>query len=204
MPNQPVYPPPQTHYLTKPYPLLSFLFGLYCNKDWSSTEFYKWKAAGEDEHGKYFYQRYLEPYPGIPKEATEIISDEVPENENGNAEGRRRPTEEQAKELWPKLVAELSLPAQSNPADEKKKRAYFDAERPVLSALACIYLANADSVDQILGMSASNQDGSSPVPRELLAQIIQARGSSSSTLPGLLGQLEATLCAEFTQQPECW
>jgi hypothetical protein len=188
--------PPDTHYYVAPYSLLSFLFGLYCDHEWSEEEYVRWEASESPRHsGTYTYSGYLNPYEPIPPAAREIINEQVKLNPTGS-NGRRNPTTQQFEAFWPDFRAELLKPPTGESPKPGFRRAYFDPSRPILSALACIYLADATSVPQIVGMA-----GKLPA---VFSDLIAMR-SAGAGFEGLLDNpLKQLLLEDFQAPEEAW
>jgi hypothetical protein len=192
---------PVDHYYVKPYSLLGFLFGLYCDEDWSEEEYIRWEASESPRHsGSYSYAGYLTPYEPIPATSREIINIQLKANPLA-PNGRRNPTSAQFEAFWPDFREELMRPNAGEQA-AGFKRVYFVASRPILSALACIYLGNAASVGEIVGMAGQN--GSRAQLPAVFGDLIALRRSGGDLQNLLDSSLKPLLLQDLQTQPAAW
>lgn len=202
MPNVPIHllPPPPYSYFRAPHPILSFLYGLYCDATWSEDEFLKWKDSKTPED-IYEYEGYLDPYPGLPWSARKLISVRVPA-EAPKIGDRFLPNEALADVIWPLLLQELTLnPAEavSAQSDPDRHAPVRDANRPALSGLALIYLqdmSEAQARDAFL-------EYLEPLQSQLVA-VAATRISRDSALTDALFALKPALVSDLVSQPAPW
>lgn len=199
--------PPAYDYYVAPYPLLSFAYGLYCDAEWSSEEFKKWRESYvpqpifDRKTAEYDYESYIDPYPHIPARARELIRSKV--TREGRFDGERlMATPELAVQAWPYILQELTFPPAEarNPVGKPLSRAIrFDANRPALSGLSMIYLLNM-SPDQ-----AETELASLPAQlRDKLTNVAQARSAGGKALIVALSALEADIIDDLTADPAVW
>ena len=201
--NTPVQqlPPPAYSYYTFPYPILSFMYGLYCDSDWSEAEFTKWLNSYVGD-GQYEYEAYLDPYPNLPHGARKLISERVPAEGIRQDNGRLMPTPPLAEAMWPYLLQELTFnpaAAVSGPSDPKRRSPVRNADRPVLSGLSLIFL-RALEVDEA-------REAFAEYPTELKAKLIEVaatRVMRGQPLNSALSALKSQLVVEFTGEPAVW
>lgn len=192
---------PEYHFHRPPYPILSFLFGLYCDAPWSRAEFQKWLDS-HDGRGNYSYDGYLLFYADMPAAAKDIISLDIPKSETVDEEGRRNPSESNSSDLWPHLMKELQKPPGNRPGDARAP--YFTVQRPALSALACIYLGDAPTAESVLGMTR-DESGRELVSLTTLNALIhlRAKRDAEGTMR-FLEELKPALMRDFVSPPFCW
>lgn len=179
---------PRTHYYRAPYPILSFLTGLYCDPAWSLAEFTKWRASArhtkEEDHRVYLYDGYLDAYADMPLAAARIIALDVPKSPPEAPDWRHRPTADNFDAIWPFVKNELCLKAVGAP------RTFPLNERlPILSSLSLVYL--------------SDQLPPSSFPHFSLFQQVHKQNGDAASLGPLLQELAPALKAELIGML-CW
>lgn len=202
MANTPVQKlaPPAYSYFKAQFPILSFMYGLYCDEPWSTAEFEKWEWSEVSKH-LYEYEGYLDPYLRIPHGARQIISVIVPEKAKkvGN---RLLPDEKLAELMWPYLVQELTFnPAQvvAPTSDPQRHHPIPDPNRYALSGLSMIYL------DDLTPAQAQQALANFPSPvKEKLIQVAVTRPTLGSPLESALKDLKDDLIKDFTKLPAPW
>lgn len=128
------------NYCNDDFPVLSFLYALYCDDIFSKREADRWVVDRT-------YRGYLSNYVNRPKrffpgEAMKVISDDVPGNPP-EPNGRYKPTEDQSVDMILKYVMpELVYQASSGEAEPQPPitPAFFNASCPVLSCLGRIFI----------------------------------------------------------------
>jgi hypothetical protein len=193
---KPLQPGPEYHYFRAPYPILSFLYGLYCDKHWSDAEYEKWEESEDPQTHVYSYEKYLDPYPNIPATARRVITTDVASVELLPPETRRKPRILDCDSIWPDLSEELTRAVK--PRADGRAPEFQDA-RPVFSALACIYLGDFESVAHIL---SKQPDAAKLLPVPLLEQLFKAKGTIGAR--PLLEELKPRLYSEFIAPPPSW
>lgn len=197
--NSKTLPPgPSYHYYHEPYPILSFLYGLYCDEPWSKAEYEKWTDAGAI-NGVYLYEKYLDPYPNIPATARRVITHDVADLAPPPGKIRRKPRILDCDAIWDDFSNELQQQLPSEPQKSDGKEPQFTDTRPVLSALACVYLGGATSVDAIV---AENSDAKKLLPIAALEALIASKGTVDAKTA--LDEIKPRLYAEFIAPPESW
>jgi hypothetical protein len=200
---KPVYllPPPPYSYFKAPHPILSFMYGLYCDATWSKDEFDKWVDSRTPED-IYEYAGYLDPYPGLPWSARKLISVRVPAEGQQVVGGRFLPNESLAELMWPLLLQELTLnPAEAVSAESDPDRhpPVRDANRPVLSGLALIYLqdmSEPQARDAFL-------EYLEPLQSQLIA-VAASRSARGGALTDALLALKPALISDLVSEPAAW
>lgn len=199
------------HYYQAPYPLLSFLFGLYCDSDWSTEAFTKWQLSDKDVKDNYQWVGYLDPYPNIPQDARQIISVKVPSLPEPPG-GRRTPTVALAQEIWPQLLNELTFPS----ADARlyhgrpsgRARARFEPTRAFVSSLSLIYLENsqptASDVTSALQAGKYADVGQAETVLADLEVIYTNRVRPGTSSKDALLRLKAGVFVDFTSPNPPW
>jgi hypothetical protein len=189
------------HYYKPGYPILSFMYGLYCDPAWSEEAFTKWEDSG------YEYEGYLDPYPNMPHGARQLITVEVPKTRN--SDGRAIPTAALAEQMWTYLKPELTFDNPAKPlgrADPAKVPTYFSG-RPVLSTLTMIYLAGSMPDEKVLRAALDDPKyfvkGSSVPLFDALSRIYEQRGLPSSNAASL-NVIKDALIVDFTVTPFVW
>jgi hypothetical protein len=202
MPNTPIQllQPPAYSYYVAPYPILSFMYGLYCDVIWSKANFEAWKASQVDDTKLYEYEAGLDRYPHMPHGARVLISTTVVEEAPQDPEGHPMPTPELAERMWPYLVQELTFdPAQavSPPSDPQRESPTLDGHRPALSGVALIYLRNLtrEQAEQALKES--------PL-KDKLVEVARTRMGPGQPLENALLALKDELVRDFTVPPAVW
>lgn len=189
---------PSYHYYRAPYPILSFLYGLYCDESWSHDEYEKWEAGKRDVVTlEYRYEKYLDPYPGIPRDARRVITKDVANLPKPVDDERRKPRILDCDAIWPDLSNELAKASQPR---TDGRAPVFKETRPVLSSLACIYLGDSKSVAEIVG---TQKDGAKLLPVVLLDQLISIK-SSGGSLESFLAEIRPRLFSEFIAPKNSW
>lgn len=188
---------PAYHYYRAPYSILSFIAGLYCDAEWSRKEFEKWLAAGYVD-GKYAYNLFLEPYPGLIGTSLEtLLNDKVPEEneDDADANGRRAPNRGNCEEIWPALLAELQKPAE--PRGDGRLPLFYD-KKPVISTLAAIYLSDDKGADSAVSYWVK-------ADKKLLSLFSRLRnGKVTPATQSVLLELKDALFADLMDPPNCW
>lgn len=194
-------PAPRFSYYRKPYPILSFMYGLYCDAEWSTTEFQKW-ASSLTGDGQHLYEGYLDPYPNLPHPARQLISVTVPAVAEQDAGGRLTPHARLADFMWPYLLQELSFDpalAVSPPDDPNRHVAQLDASRPALSGVALIFL------EQLSGAQGPATFAALPDPlKTKLIALANARPGGGDPLEDAIEALKGELVKDFTSAPPPW
>jgi len=193
-----------SHYYKPGYPILSFMYGLYCDPDWSKEAFDKW------EDSNYEYEGYLDPYPNMPHGARQLITVEVPKTRPAGEEGARAiPTVDLAEQMWPYLTGELTFdsPTKVTGRRDEARRPTFSPGRPVLSTLSMIYLIDEmpNQTQLRTALSAPKYSGkySDTEVFEALSSIYE-RHARPSTTHVYLEVIKEALVVDFTAQPFVW
>ena len=193
-------PAPDYHYFRPPYPILSFIAGLYLDRYWSRIEFEKWEASEieREENGEhveyYLYEGFLKPYLTMSKEAQLLISRVVPADERNlpDAKGRRAPNGANSEDIWLELLAEL----QRAPTGAPARQPQLTLEKPIISALAALYLSD----DPYLFLTALEL-----CPQEVLKnfeELKQVKGTPAAAEP--LRKLKGAIFKDLIDPPACW
>jgi hypothetical protein len=193
-------------YCNDDYPVVSFLFALYCDAEFSAIA----NQRFIESEGK--WDRYLDKYRknirrSFPPGAARVIHVEVPSNDQQPlGSGRYVPTREQCTAFIKDfLVPELALipVAQANqpPADLPLDPAFPNATRPVLSSLALIFLnrsrqAQLDDVLQTRGVS--------PAARAVLERVQWTAEGRPYMTEKDVNDLEPALTDDMTRLPSMW
>ena len=186
---------PSYHYYRAPYPILSFLYGLYCDLEWSVNEYEKWEDAGKDPAtGTFRYLKYLDPYPNIPANAFRVLTLDVANLPKPDDDPRRKPRLVDCESLWPDLKAELARPPR---AKEDGRPPQFKDIRPILSSVACIFLGDVSSLAQVVDQAAARL-----LPVSVLESLIKTRGTDESL--SLIEELRPRLFSEFIAPKNSW
>jgi len=191
-------PAPEYHYYRAPYSILSFIAGLYCDKNWSDEEFKKWEASKDPVTGDYTYYRYLDPYQPFPATATAVIGDKVWRDSRNvpDASRRRAPNRDNCLEVWPGLVKELCLAAQ--PPASGRLPLFYD-QKPILSTLAAIYLGDDISAKQAFAFL--ERDGQVNALTQF-KQLAEVKGSAAAE--AILSSLKELILTDLIDPPNCW
>jgi hypothetical protein len=127
------------HFLNPDVPVLSFLYALYCDAEFSEREFEIWKTDPSNYRG-YFRDYIRVGGREFPRAAQELIAAQVPMNRPVQG-GRYKPTWDQARECVNQyLVPELTLQPENGQRNRSPRRATFNPDRPVLSSLGIYFL----------------------------------------------------------------
>jgi hypothetical protein len=194
-------PEPEYHYYRAPYPILSFVAGLYCDRYWSRKEFEKWEASEVHEvvDGKevesYKYKGFLKPYLSMSELARRIIAHDVPEDPRNIADskGRRAPNGANSEDIWLDLLTEL----QHAPAGAPARQPQLTVEKPIISALAALYLSD----DPHLFLSALELCPEGAVRKDF-EDLKEVKGTPAAAEP--LRRLKGAIFQDLIGPPNCW
>jgi hypothetical protein len=202
MANTPVQllQPPAYSYYAAPYPILSFMYGLYCDVEWSQANFAAWKASQVGDTALYEYEAGLDRYPHMPHGARVLISTTVVEESPYDPAGHPLPTPALAEKMWPYLMQELTFDpaaALSPPSDPQRRMPLLDGNRPALSGVAFIYLRN-------LSLAEAEQALKESPHKTKLLEVARTRVARGQPLLDALNALKEDLVRDFTAPPAAW
>jgi hypothetical protein len=198
------------NYLEPGFPVLSYTYALYCDREFSNEEFERWLKAQRE--GK-DYRDYLNPYTfdarPFPMAAETLIAEKVATQGIHNlSTGRYRPSILQAWEIMPHIVAEVAnkpIQALQRPAADiqpsRQAEPKPSAERPVLSCLACIFVGKdlqwREAPTAFLDKFALTPD---------VRYVLQAFGNSRDPWlsEGQAMAMGSSMVQELVAEPECW
>lgn len=190
-------PNPEYHYYRAPYPILSFVAGLYCDKHWSDEEFEKWEASEDKNTHVYHYKGYRFPYP-IQSESAKHLFDVVVPDQNHHPDefGRKAPNNADCNVLWDDLVAELKQPAQ--PRGDGRLPLFYE-KKATLSTVAAIYLGDDVSAKQALSYWKREKDNAALANFQRLLEVKGTPGAEA-----VLNDIKQALFADLVLPPNCW
>jgi hypothetical protein len=190
----------ESNYCNDDFPILSFLFAIYCDEDYRQTTVQKWLASNKT------YKGYLINYTQNRKAtfdqaAITLVHDRVGNNPPDPKDGMYMPTREQADEMV-QLYMRRELPsgeAGGSAAPAPPDLAYANAERPIVAALGLLFL-NGDS----LSLAELQRLGLPPGVPEILSTVKRGPGGRPYLTAEKLEELRPAWVDELTRPKNIW
>jgi hypothetical protein len=193
----PAYPP---DYYQAGFPVLSFLYALYTDAEFSGTEHATWLEQ-RNRVPPVDYRGYLAKYPQFPADAERAIAVDVPSN-GANSTGFYFPTPKQAwvgiDEIFREITAQ---PPQPRPPGDPRTIAQLGAERPVLRILAVLFLNQPGDPTSSVAAAIDALGVDQGIKNTLTRLINQKPAQLSDAEKGAIG---GALVDEFIAPPPEW
>jgi hypothetical protein len=217
MPNQ----TPNLNYCNDKYPVLSFVYALYCERDFRVPERTHWRQSA-GPHGSYdvaelkaAYSGYLDYFTrnvdvAFPDEAKELITIRVPLNSADflDEHDAYNPDAVQARTAARFMLDEMqgfappAPPGTANTAGRPARlAATINAQRPVISCLAVIFL-NQDA--DFKADPAKFLAGQELTPAERKALVAFGKGQRDVLFESEADALRPGIELELQRFPACW
>jgi hypothetical protein len=198
----PIEPP---DYYQTGYPVLSFSYALFTDKEFSEREHTRWLAERATYRG--FLDNYsLDPAHPFPRDAADMIASTVPSN-GANSAGYYFPTPNQARVAITRIFEELRAATPATRPATERSLAQLGGDRPVLRILAVVFTNQPN--DPGLGNVLPQVDTlGPPALQDALRKLVGVRKgdltAAEAMTPAVTSAVADALVDEFIEPPAEW